>query len=465
LSTIPETSALSGRPIPQLAFACKPFLFDWIFAHAGAQQALYFDSDIWFVGDPHFLFEHLNTSHVLLVPAVMSPQIALKEWALVTRNAQRTGYYNGGFVGCSAEARDFVEWWKNRCAYSTGTDFYEDVYSDQKYLTWVPGIFSHVTILRHHGLNIKAWFANRVPVSRDSAGNPILAGDPAVFFHFSQNLGYLSSWPPALYLEVERYLTELEQARRDIGLHPFVDMSRRHNLDLVLPLLPRAGRVATVARFSVRYRQVRDTTSFRTRRAVAGAARVLPAGVRHKVAVRYLDGWNLEGDAPLDAYREIVATVPPRARARMLFAGVTRLALLAAYRGHDIDMLEPFQGHYNPDLAALFNPQVGDFLHHCKVMAAERRVRLHREPLLGPLRDFGAAYLFVHARRTAGELATLLTGIHHAPHPAYIVALFDPSWPADYRKRWRRTITDTLESAFTPLKSLNAADIFRRVRV
>jgi hypothetical protein len=382
LSTIPETSALTERPISQLAFACKPFLIDWITRRKGMQQVLYFDSDTWFVQDPSFFFDRLEASSVLLIPAVIDPGIALRDWPLIARNAQRTGYYNGGFVGCSANARDFVRWWKDRCAYSTNRNFYLDIDGDQKYLTWAPCLFQDVTILRHHGLNIKAWAVNRVDISRDSNGAVRLAGDPAVFFHFSQNLGYLTAWPSALHPEVEQYLEDVEQARRDIGLHPFVDMSRRQNLDLVPPLLPRAGKVAAFVRFSKRYREVREAAAFRARRVVASAARILPPVVRDKVAARYLNGWNLQGDVPLDAYREIVATVPPRARDRMLFAGVTRLALLAAYRGHDIDVIDPFQGHSNPDLAALFNPQVGDFLHHCNVMAVERRVRLHREPLL-----------------------------------------------------------------------------------
>jgi hypothetical protein len=465
LTTIPETSTLTERPTSRFAVACKPFLLDWLTNKKGVEQALYFDSDTWFINNPSFLFNLLRTSRVLLVPAVIDPEISLREWPMVARNAQRTGYFNAGFVGCSADARDFLRWWKNRCAYSTGRDFYLDISGDQKYLTWVPCLFPEVTILRHHGLNIKAWAVNRIDISRDSNGGVRLAGDPAVFFHFSQNLGNLTAWPSALHPEVKQYLDDIEHARRNIGLHPFVDMSRRNNPDLVLPLLPRGGKVATVARFSNRYRRVREAAGFRVRRAVAGAARLLPSALRVSIATRYLDSWKLEGDVALEAYEEIIATVPPRARDRMLFAGISRFALLAAYQGHQINVIEPFQGHYNSDLKALFNPQVEDFLHHCRVMGVERRVQLHRQPLLGPLRESEAEYLFLHAGRPAGELATLLTEIHHTPRPKYIVALFDPSWPADYRERWRRTITDTLESAFTRFESLDTADIFRRVEV
>jgi hypothetical protein len=464
-STIPEISALTGRPTSRFAVACKPFLLDWLTAKKGVEQALYLDSDTWFIKNPSFLFDLLKTSKVLLIPAVIDPEISLRDWPMVARNAQRTGHFNAGFVGCSADAQDFLGWWKNRCAYSTGRDFYLDISGDQKYLTWVPCLFPDVTILRHHGLNIKAWAVNRIDIPRDSNGGVRLAGDPAVFFHFSQNLGYLTAWPSALHPEVKQYLDDVEQARRDIGLHPFVDMSRRQNLDLVLPLLPRAGKVAAVVRFSKRYREVREAAGFRARRVVTGAAKVLPLAVRDKVAARYLDSWNLEGDVPLEAYQQVIATVPPRRRDAMLFAGVTRLALLAAYRGHEIEVLEPFQGHYNSDLKTLFNPQVEDFLRHRRIMALEQRVRLHRSPLVGPLPNLRASCLFLIARRTPSEVATLLTEIRRAPYPKHLVALFDPSWPADYRERWRRTITETLESAFIPFKSLNAADIFRRVGV
>ena len=243
LNDLPEVQPFAKRRISQFAFACKPFLLRKVLTDLGASRAIYMDADTWMVGDPAFLFDELTHHSVLLVPAITNPAVTLENWDFAARSAQRTGYYNGGFVGCNQDSLAFLDWWADRCAYSTGSDFYEDIFADQKYLNWASSLFDGVKVMRHRGLNVKNFSARQAVFERQADGRVTLSGDPLIYFHFSQNLGNLTQFPPELYPEVSRYLAEVERARADAG-QPYVDMSRRDNSDLNRPLLPRTGRIA-----------------------------------------------------------------------------------------------------------------------------------------------------------------------------------------------------------------------------
>jgi hypothetical protein len=184
IGDLPEVAEFANRPISRFAVTCKPYLLRWALTKGGVQKAIYFDSDIWFVADPSFMFDALDQDNILLIPAVMTPEATIKNWQTLARVAQRTGYYNAGCVGANDQALDFLDWWANRCAYSTFRDFYEDISGDQKYLNWVPGLFSGARVMRHYGLNIKPWLTKHVPLERRSDESATIGGDPLVFFHF-----------------------------------------------------------------------------------------------------------------------------------------------------------------------------------------------------------------------------------------------------------------------------------------
>ena len=189
LDDLPEVQPFAKRRISQFAFACKPFLLRKVLTDLGVSRAIYMDADTWMVGDPDFLFDELANHSVLLVPAITNPAVTLESWDFAARSAQRTGYYNGGFVGCNQAALAFLDWWTDRCAYSTGSDFYEDIFADQKYLNWASSLFDGVKVIRHRGLNVKNFSTHRAVFERQTDGRVTLSGDPLIYFHFSQKSG------------------------------------------------------------------------------------------------------------------------------------------------------------------------------------------------------------------------------------------------------------------------------------
>lgn len=457
---IPETAQFSDRPISRFAVACKPYVMRWIMAHTDAAKVLYFDSDIWFARDPSYLFDELDTHDILIVPYMLNAEATMQDWVGIAKNAQRTGYYNAGFVGASAKADAFLDWWADRCAYSTFRDFYEEVSGDQKYLNWVPSLFDNVGVQRHYGLNVKPWNLHYYSFERRADGSPTVNGDPVIYFHFSQDLGNLLQWPEAFYPEVERYLAELEQARADTGL-PYVDMPRRDNSDLTRPLLPRGGKQAQLFSLMRNYRKPFEAAGQTLRAAVARGAHVLPA-LEERTVQQFLADWNLPGDAALADYDAVARDLETLALAEpVVCLGVNRLAFYLAYLGHGVSLYEPFQGYFNRALHRPFNPQWREATTMRDQLGIAERMLLHREPLAAAVDGPTPTTLVISAARVPEEVRPIVEALVGTATLARVVVLFDAEWPDDYRATYRQMMDDLLAGRATATDHMTTIDLVR----
>lgn len=455
---IPAFDALSERRMSEIAFASKPLLMRWIMQHTDAEQVIYVDSDIWFAGSPAFMFDLLETHNILLIPYMVDPHIVTSDWETVVRNAQRTGYYNAGLVGANRRALPFLDWWAERCQHSTGVDFYEDISGDQKYLNWVPSVFSGTHVVRHYGVNIKPWLIDYIPFERGAHGITV-NGDPAIYFHFSQNLGNLLNWPEILYPEVSRYLEELERARIDCG-EPFVDMSERDNADFTRPLLPRTGKQAMLLRLMQSYRQPIDWVRERTERAAMSIVRRLPGEVKWRIARRTLGSRIAGGDVTVDTCTAVARRLRTSEVDRALFVGASRLALALAYSGHRVDMYAPFQGFFNQALNQPFNPQWPATLRIRDRLGLNESLALHRVPITDAQRATPAPLVAVSARYEADFIADVVTTLASAPTVRYLLVLFNEAWPAAYRDTYREAVRAWLGERYAAPEALGDADLY-----
>jgi hypothetical protein len=95
------------------------------------------------------------------------------------------GVYNLGFLGLGelARARDFLEFWKTRLEFDAINDQARMLFTDQRWIDFVPGMFEH-HIERDPGCNVAYWNAHE----RDLrvVGETIMSGEqPLRFFHYS----------------------------------------------------------------------------------------------------------------------------------------------------------------------------------------------------------------------------------------------------------------------------------------
>lgn len=169
----------------ELSCAVKPFLMEHLGADLGYQKIVYFDSDIFVLGNLSPLFAELDKHSILLTPHLTAP-LADDGKTPGELDMLRVGVFNGGFVGIRYDqvGRDFAGWWRDRLYDKGQADPAHGLFVDQKWLNLVPGAFERVKILREPGYNVAYWNLYQRTVELREGG-VCVNGEPGYFFHFS----------------------------------------------------------------------------------------------------------------------------------------------------------------------------------------------------------------------------------------------------------------------------------------
>jgi hypothetical protein len=230
------------------AAASKPRLLRFLLDDSGVSLAVYADSDIEFFAPPDSVCAAAGS--IILTPNVSATQEC--ESAAWERAHLQFGAFNSGFfaVRNTEEGRSFLTWWDQRITRYCCTDPWLDIFSDQRWLDLVPGLFPGVVVDRNPSLNVATWNVRGRELR--VAGGQYRVGDaPLSFFHYHRvRLGmdvdsYLAEVDchPVVCELVERYL---EKAKRYAPVGP-VEASR-HDRQADGALLP-----------PIVYRAIRDT--------------------------------------------------------------------------------------------------------------------------------------------------------------------------------------------------------------
>ena len=81
----------------------------------------------------------------------------------------QSGSYNLGFIALrrTEETRRFVEWWQRKLVRDCVVDIPRGLFTDQKWIDLVPGMYESVSIVRDPGWNVAYWNLNHRAVARD----------------------------------------------------------------------------------------------------------------------------------------------------------------------------------------------------------------------------------------------------------------------------------------------------------
>jgi hypothetical protein len=167
----------------ELANSLKAPLLTHLLDRPGAEQAVYVDSDIRFYHSPEPLFRRLVEHDLLLNPNLADPSESLStDWETEHLNY---GTYNGGMVGVrnSENARRILAWWGERCLRYCCADPELGVFSDQRWLDLVPGLFANVCVERSPAQNVAVWNVPGRPIHYQD-GCFQVREQPMMFFHF-----------------------------------------------------------------------------------------------------------------------------------------------------------------------------------------------------------------------------------------------------------------------------------------
>ncbi|WP_166654126.1 glycosyltransferase [Tahibacter aquaticus] len=183
---LPDFDAFAFRyTIMEFNTAIKPFAFAHLRRRHPGDGIVYLDPDI-LVVEPLTEVEAAFADGALavLTPHLVEPVDDGRQPG--EREILASGTYNCGFVaiGAHAEAGRLIAWWSDRLEFGAFSDIAAGLFTDQKWVDLVPGLFPDVHILRDKGYNLAYWNLSQRPVSRRGphwyAGNQRLA-----FVHFS----------------------------------------------------------------------------------------------------------------------------------------------------------------------------------------------------------------------------------------------------------------------------------------
>ena len=168
----------------EMSTAAKPWLLSHLF-DSGYDRVVYFDPDILLYAP----LEEVEKAWSRGSLAVLTPHLTgrlLDDKYPGERDILLSGTYNLGFVALARHASldSFLDYWREKSLASFAVDIKAGLFTDQKWIDPVPGMFPDVHIIRHEGYNVAYWNLPHRRVARGAAGFNV-NGQPLVFFHFS----------------------------------------------------------------------------------------------------------------------------------------------------------------------------------------------------------------------------------------------------------------------------------------
>lgn len=184
--------------VTELATAVKPALLDLLRRRHGGPVA-YIDPDIEIFGPLDQAATLARRHGIVLTPHMLEP--ADDDGRRPSEHdILGCGVYNLGFICVGDGSELFLRWWSQRLRYFAIVDFRSSLFTDQRWVDFVPGYFDFVA-LRNPAYNVAYWNLPERILHREE-GRWFVGDQPLVFFHYS---GYQPDrpWAVSKHLGVE----------------------------------------------------------------------------------------------------------------------------------------------------------------------------------------------------------------------------------------------------------------------
>ena len=155
---------------------------------AGFSTVVYLDPDIAVFHPLDTVLTALDGAAIVLTPHQASPNRNACVMADNELVSLRLGAYNLGFIAVRSvgAGRGFVEWWAAQLLRACYDDPAAGLFTDQKYIDLVPGLFDGVAILRDPGCNVASWNLSTRRLSIGADGGIRVNEAPLRFMHFTK---------------------------------------------------------------------------------------------------------------------------------------------------------------------------------------------------------------------------------------------------------------------------------------
>lgn len=136
----------------------KPFCFKKLFA-LEYDNVIYMDPDLYVTNELNYLWNNLEKYSVILTPHITNIELADKG-ILPETDFLFAGIYNLGFIALRNNdiGKSIACWWGHNLENLCFTSPSESLFTDQKWMNFIPAFFSKETLISDHlGLNVSYW--------------------------------------------------------------------------------------------------------------------------------------------------------------------------------------------------------------------------------------------------------------------------------------------------------------------
>ncbi|PEB47520.1 glycosyl transferase [Bacillus pseudomycoides] len=147
--------------------------------YSEVDHIVYCDADMYFFTKPNIILDEWWKYSVFLCPQRGTTEL---------ENVH--GIYQAGLIGFKndSNSKDILRWWKDKCL-----EYCKNVYDiemnrwgDQKYLDYIPNIFSNIKVMTHKGIDAAPWnvILNNSPSITKVEDKIFIDQDELIAFHF-----------------------------------------------------------------------------------------------------------------------------------------------------------------------------------------------------------------------------------------------------------------------------------------
>lgn len=170
--------AKSDRTPIEYIWSCGSSLPRYVLnTNPNLENITFVDADTYFYASPEPIFQALSGHSIIISPHRYSPDLAYLE--------KTSGIFNVGVLVFrnDANARECLEWWRDRVIEWCHAYYDNGRYGDQLYLNDWPTRFKGVQVLTHKGINAAPWNIAQYAVTKKN-DQILIDGEPLICYHF-----------------------------------------------------------------------------------------------------------------------------------------------------------------------------------------------------------------------------------------------------------------------------------------
>lgn len=154
----------------------------------GHAAVVYLDPDIAVFHPLDNIVAALDRAAIVLTPHQTSPNRNSRVMQDNELSSLRFGAYNLGFIAVRNDDLGwcFAEWWAAQLRRACYNETAEGLFTDQKYIDLVPGLFDGVAIVRDPGCNVASWNLSTRRLTIGTDGGIRVNDAPLRFMHFTK---------------------------------------------------------------------------------------------------------------------------------------------------------------------------------------------------------------------------------------------------------------------------------------